>query len=327
MQQFSLKSFSLKTPQNWPVQPVVLIASIGLIGLLMLTYLPAVSYLLMYWKQPDYGHGYFVPIFAGVLLWTRRKLILPLPERGSWWGVAVFALAALLQWGSVYMAFSVFDPLSLILFACGLVLFLGGWRAMHWAWPSLMFLVFMLPLPGFIELQLRYPLQSIGTKITVFIIQTIGIPSGAEGNIINAPGGPILVAEACSGLRMMMMFLAICVGAALILRGPLWEKIVILVSALPLAVTSNVMRLTLTALSQEWISRDFSENVMHQWAGWLMMPFALLLLWGELVVLRRLFIESTEEMPFSLQDSLATVPLSAAPRAGTGQERPNIELR
>jgi exosortase len=307
------------------VQPAVLVGWIVLMGALMWTYSRAVAYLLMYWQQPDYGHGYFVPIFAGVLLWRRRAIIQPLPERGSWWGLAVFALAALLQWGSEYLAFSVFNPVSLIFFACGLVLFLGGWRAMHWAWPALAFLVFMLPLPGFIELQLRYPLQRIGTMITVFIIQTIGIPSGAEGNIINAPGGPILVAEACSGLRMMMMFLAICVGAALVLRGPLWEKIVILVSALPLAIASNVMRLSLTALSQEWVNRDFSENMMHQWAGWLMMPFALLLLWGELVVLRRLFIEPPEEFPFSLQDSLAAVSPSAVPKAGTGQERPSVK--
>jgi exosortase/archaeosortase family protein len=124
---------------------------------------------------------------------------------------------------------------------------------------------------------------------------------------------------------MMMMFFAICVGAVLVLRGPLWEKTVILASAVPLAIISNVMRLAVTALAQEWISREFSENTVHQWAGWLMMPFALLLLWGELALIRRVFIEPGGGIPFTLEDSLAAAPRSAVPRAGTGQERPTIE--
>jgi hypothetical protein len=94
---------------------------------------------------------------------------------------------------------------------------------------------------------------------------------------------------------------------------------VILASAVPLAIASNVMRLTCTALAQEWIGREFSNHV-HDWAGLLMPPFALLLLWGELVLLRKLFVESAVEIPFSMEDSFAAIPRTVAPRPGSATD-------
>jgi exosortase/archaeosortase family protein len=127
--------------------------------------------------------------------------------------------------------------------------------------------------------------------------------------VIQLTGGTQLgVVEACSGLRMLMLFFAICLGAAILLRRPLWEKIVIVISAIPIAVFSNVVRITLTAFLHEQVSAELADRVFHDLAGLLMMPLALLLLWGEMVLLGNLFLEPVSEGPLSLGDSVAKKP-------------------
>ena len=110
----------------------------------------------------------------------------------------------------------------------------------------------MLPLPGDIQGWLSQQLQGIATKMSVFVVQTLGIPAMAVGTLDPTDRRPQLnVEDACSGLRMMMMFVAMCVGAAFLVRKPLWEKLLIVASAIPIAVLGNVMRIVVTAIGSE----------------------------------------------------------------------------
>jgi exosortase len=142
--------------------------------------------------------------------------------------------------------------------------------------------------------------------LSLFVIQTLGIPAVAAGHIIQVSNAqkPLDVAEACSGLRMMMLFLAICIGAAFVVRKPLWEKLVMVVSAFPIAVASNVVRIVLTAVlcevARHWpslMSEDTAEKFMHDTAGLLMMPVGLLLLWAEMTLISKLLIAPLPERP------------------------------
>jgi exosortase len=276
------------------------------------------------WSRPDYQHGFFVPVFSLVLLWLRREMILPLPERGSWWGLAFFPAWAALRWLSAYFRVLVWDPLSLIPFFLGVAVFVGGWRALRWAWPSILFLVFMLPLPGFLDSAFRYPLQRLATIISVFVVQTIGIPAVAEGNVINLSEGQLEVARACSGLRMMMFFSAACVGAAFVLRVALWEKIVIIASAVPIALVSNVARITATAIVRELVTlTPTGIDAVHEYAGYLMMPFAMLVVWGEVILLRKLFAGPAAERPLPLEGMPLMDPRGVPARAVANPRRPS----
>ena len=113
---------------------------------------------------------------------------------------------------SSYYYYDLLDPASLVPCLAGLTLFVGGWKAIRWAWPSIVFLVFMVPLPGFLANLMGGPLQRLATVASTFLIQTIGISAVAEGNVISLADSQIGVAEACNGLRNMMLFLAVCVG-------------------------------------------------------------------------------------------------------------------
>jgi len=211
--------------------------------------------------------------------------------------------------GTAYFGYAPLARLSILPCLAGVTLIIGGWRALRWAWPSIAFLVFMIPLPGALASALRQPLQTLGTHMSVFVIQTLGIPAIAQGNVIVLTEGELGVVEACSGLRMLMLFFAICIGAALVMRCELWEKFLVAISAVPIAVVSNMTRITVTAvlyeMARKWpnvMSTETAEWVFHDMAGFLMMPLAMLLLWGEMVLLSKLFFEpvSTSSLGMSL---------------------------
>lgn len=283
--------------------------SLGLLGVLLAVtiwaYWSALAVMARKWSvDPQYSHGFLVPLFAGGLLWMRRGLIDVGQWRPNWWGLALLMGGAVLRLIGAFFYYEWFDFLSLIPVLAGVVLLVGGWSALRWAWPAVLFLFFMIPLPFSIEVALQQPLRQIGTACSTFLMQTLGLPALAEGNVIVMDEHRIGVEEACSGLRMLMIFFALSAAVALLSERPLWERIVILLSAVPIAIITNVMRITVTGIFYLTGYEKVADLVFHDLAGWLMMPFALLLLWIELWVLSRLFIsEERQPMVAGLQPS------------------------
>jgi exosortase len=256
----------------------------------------------IWWGQEDYQHGFIVPIFALFLLWHRRDMLREFSGRGSLWGLPLFGAWAAIRWTAVYYNYDTLPEISIIPFFLAVTVFVGGWQGLRWAWPSILFLFFMLPLPGAVQGLASQKLQSVATRISIYVIQTLGIPAITQGNVIQLTAERQLnVAEACSGLRMMMLFFAICVGAAFIVRKPLWERLLMVASAPPIAVLSNVSRIVLTAvfyqIGIQWpsvIDLDTAGEIIHDWAGYLMMPIGLLLLLAEMTLLAKLLIAPPE---------------------------------
>jgi exosortase len=213
--------------------------------------------------------------------------------------LAFFVLFALLWMASIYFKYHVAARLAILPCMAGLALLAGGWRALHWSWPSIFFLGFMIPLPGFLSDFLRQPLQRVGTLVSAGIIQTIGIPCTPRGNVIVLPSGELGVVEACSGLRMLMLFFAVCVGAAFLLRRAWWENVIIVASAIPIAVAANILRITVTAVLHEWVDTEWADYLFHDLAGLMMMPVGILLLWGELWLLSKLVVDPGEDRPLT----------------------------
>ncbi|MGA2619784.1 MAG: exosortase/archaeosortase family protein [Thermoguttaceae bacterium] len=243
-----------------------------------------------WWSEPDYLHGFLVPPFALFLLWMRRRMLLDATWAGSRWGLALLAVCAGMRWASSYFYYELLEPLSLVACLAGLVLWLGGWGAIRWAWPAIAMLVFMVPLPGFIAERFSHPLQRLNTVMSLYVIQTLGIPGAAHGNILVLAHGQLGVAEACNGLRMMPLFAAVSVGAALLMRLSPVEKAIVLLGTFPVAVLANVIRIVLTVVMLEMVSAKLGTAFFHDLAGWFMMPLAVGLLWLELALLKRLFL-------------------------------------
>jgi exosortase len=152
--------------------------------------------------------------------------------------------------------------------------------------------MFMIPMPYTFEVMMADPLQRLATVTTTFALQTLGLPAIADGNVILLNEVRIGIVEACSGLRMMVIFFALSTAVALVIRRPMWERILVAVSAVPIALVVNVMRITVTGVLHETVGSEIADAVFHDLAGWLMMPLALLVLGLELAILKRLLIET-----------------------------------
>jgi exosortase len=251
------------------------------------------------WKTNSvYSHGYLVPLFALVLLGFRRKKVDGIKPAPNWVvGCGFLLVAAGLRLASAYYYVPWFDFLSLLPCLAGLCLLLAGVPYFAWCWPSIAFLTFMLPLPHRLETGLRQPLQRLATQGSTYLLQTLGCPAFAEGNIIVLRGRSLGVAEACGGLSMLLVFFALATAVALIVHRPWWEKGLIVLSAVPIAVMANVVRIAATGLLYQLGRSQEAELVFHDLAGWLMMPAGIAMIGVELKVLSRLMVTPEPRRP------------------------------
>ena len=264
-----------------------------LIGLGVLTVLLAATYyqtfhrLLFTWSsQSDYVYGFFVIPFSAFLLWDRRDMLKGIKFQLSWLSIPCILLGALMRLYGNFAFNQAYEAFSMIPILVGIVLFVAGVPALKWSWSAIAFLVFMIPLPSFLAGTLSQELQKIGTKISVFTLQTLGMPAVAEGNVIVLSKARLGVVEACSGIKMLMLFFAACVGAAFLLRHrDILTRIIIILSAIPIAVIANVCRITITAILYEQVDQELGDKIFHDLAGWFMMPLAIVLLWIETSIL------------------------------------------
>jgi exosortase len=278
---------AMKQGQAWPW----LAGATALIAVLAWSYGPMFIALARRWyRDPDYTHGFLVVPFAVLLLWSRREMVAEVSPRGTLWGFALLALAGVMRWASAYYSFVLLNSASLLPCAAGLVLLMGGWRWLWWAAPSIVFLGFMFPLPGFATGYLSQPLQHAGTIVATYLLQLIGIPAASEGNLILLTDAQLGVVEACSGLKMMVMFFAVCIAVAFLVKRPLLDRILIVSSAVPIALLANVFRLIITGVLHEYVGGRTADTFFHDLAGWFMMPAAMILLGIELLLLSRLLV-------------------------------------
>jgi len=299
----------------------VLISLLVLTGCLTWALWPVLIDMNGRWEgDPRYAHGYLVPMFALAMLWMRRSRLpwlklagegakivdLPEPEpatkpklrpttSGTWWGIVFVGLGAAVQLVGGYYRIGWIEGFALLPYLAGFALLLGGWPALDWAWLSIAFLVFMIPLPWRVENALGPPLQSMATAGSTYVLQTLGLMAFSEGNIIQLNDARIGVVEACSGLSMLITFIALSTAAALVVRRPLLDKIVLVLSSIPVALLANIARIVMTGILHDLVGGHFATNFYHDLAGWFMIPLALFLYWLEIWILSHILIEIEQD--------------------------------
>jgi exosortase len=256
------------------------------------------AYLVHRWSvDPEYSHGYLVPLFSLGILWFRRSQIIGAPLRPSWGALGLLAAGAALYLAGNCFYFTWLEQISLLPMLAAICVAVGGWPTLRWAWPAIVFLLFMIPLPARVDSLLGNPLQRVSTLASTNALQTLGFFAQAEGNVILLSETELGVVEACSGLRMLIVFFAASTAVAIVQPRSLLQRILIVLSAIPIAVFANVLRITLTGVLHETVGSKAANVVFHDLAGWLMIPIALALLALELWFLGRLFLAPTRHPP------------------------------
>lgn len=223
-------------------------------------------------SDPQYSHGWLVPVFAVYLLYQRRRSIPPEGLTPRLWGLVVVGLGVLARATAVFLYQPWLDAGSMLLCLAGLAVTMGGRAGWRWAWPAVVFLAFMIPLPYRLQFALGANLQSIATFLSTYSLQTLGVPAISEGNVILLTKTRLGVVEACSGLSMLVTFFALAVGFSLVIDRHWLYSVAMILAAAPIAVVANVIRITVTGILFEANQNRIAQVVFHDVAGWLMMP-------------------------------------------------------
>jgi exosortase len=278
-----------------PSQRTPLMMLGGLLVLLVAAYWDMFTLTSSAWSEDLYSHGWIIPLFAVGILWLRWQPFQPVPVSERWLGLLILGIGLGTRLFAAEYTILPLDRLSFIPSIFGAFMLVGGLHAVRWAWPGLVFLVFMFPLPTALEVNVLNRLQRMATISSTFVLQTLGVAAFRQGNLIQIPGmgQPLNVAEACAGLRMATIFGALAVAMVFIIDRPWWDKLVILISAIPIALIVNIVRITVTAVLTMWVGQEnyAVQKICHDYAGYvIMMPLALALLWLELQILERVTI-------------------------------------
>jgi exosortase len=248
-------------------------------------------------EDPDYSHGYLViPVALAILWWRQKEKPVALSAPSAWgWLIVVVALVAraiFYEMGKNWL-----ETVTFLAVIAGLVLALGGGSLGKRTWPAIAYLGFMLPLPPGLDNALSLPLQRLATQGSCLLLRLTGLWVIAEGNVIDVGDNRLEVATACNGLSMLMMLAATI--TALVLLRPLapWRRVVLLASIIPVALLSNILRITATAWCYHIFGAGRGAHYAHDWAGYLMMPTALLLVGLEMALLSWFFTETVEKVP------------------------------
>lgn len=240
------------------------------------------------WEQPEYSHGYLIPFLAAYLFLTRIERLVASAPAPAWLGIGVlvFAMGVLLI-GELSALF-IIAQYAFLVTMWGLAFTLFGTRGTRAIWASLAMLVFLVPLPVLVQYKLSSGLQFISTDLAALVLRTLGVPVYVEGNVIDMGVSKLQVVEACSGLRYLFPLMTFGFLCGYIYRGPNWHRVVIFLSAIPVTIVMNSIRIAVTGILYNAYGIGAGDSFLHYFEGWVIFVGCLLFLFAEMVLLARL---------------------------------------
>jgi exosortase len=271
-----------QTDRQFPVPasflPYWQVAILGLLSLWL--YWSTLSRLVnQWWHDPNFSHGFFVPLFSAYVLWQDRHRLARTVPNPSWFGLVIIAFGVSLLVVGQLGAELFLARFSLLLLLAGSVVFFLGWhsfRAMLFPWA---FLILMIPIPAIIFNQIAFPLQILASKVAAFTLPLFGVPILREGNVIHLPYMDLQVAEACSGIRSLMSLGALAIIYGYLMETRIWVRVLLALASVPIAIVSNSVRIIGTGLLVQYWDPEKAEGYFHASWGWIIFIISLLLLY------------------------------------------------
>jgi len=233
-----------------------------------------------WWSDPNFSHGFFVPVFSGFVLWQNRARLAAIKPRPSAWGLPVILISLATLVVGIFGAELFLSRVSVILLIAGMVIFFLGWTMFRAVLFPLAFLVLMVPIPAIVFSQITLPLQILASKLAAWMLPVFGVPVLREGNIINLPAMPLEVAQACSGIRSLMSLTTLAIMYGYLMEQRIWVRAALAVASVPIAVAANALRIVGTGLIVQYWDPDKAEGFFHLFSGWLVFVVSLLMLFA-----------------------------------------------
>ena len=247
-----------------------------------LVYYPVLMQLVTTWYQSeDNSHGFFIVPIALYIVWTKREQLSLVAVRPSNWGLLLFISSLIMYIGSYFAGIVTLSSFSIIPVWAGIVMYLFGLAYFNvLAFPFLL-LFFMIPIPAQIYSLLTVPLQLLVSQVSAGIVSFMGIPLFREGNVIHLPERTLEVVQACSGLRSLLTLLTLSIILAYFSLSSNLLRTLLFLSAIPLAILVNIVRVVLIIIFLLFIEIDLTSEQLHLWFGMGIFLLALVLLFLE----------------------------------------------
>lgn len=234
--------------------------------------------------SPEYNYGPIIPIIAGLMLWRDLRHSTAAPGSGAI-GLAIMLFALTCGVFGQIAAFVFLAQIGLFLFVVGLfTAFVGDRRALS-VWPGLFYLGFSIPLAKLLQASLSAKLQLISSELGVMFIRAFDVPVFLEGNVIDLGTVQLQVAEACSGLRYLFPLASFSFLCAYLIKSPPWQRILIFVSALPITIVLNSVRIGITGILADNFGIGAATGFFHDFEGWLVFCACIAVLFLEMKLL------------------------------------------
>jgi exosortase len=250
---------------------------IGIISLLLYASV-ALKLVHDWWDNPNYSHGFFVPLFAGFVVWQKRETISKIPMRPSWGGLAVCAVSSLLLIVGTLGAELFLARISLLLQMAGLIVLFWGaetFSALLFPWALL---GLAIPIPAIIFNQVALPLQLFASDVAASLLSCFGVPVLQDGNIIRLPSTTLEVVTACSGIRSLVSLITLAAFYGYMKRRTIGQRWGLVALSIPIAIGANSLRVMGTGLLAQYWSPDKAEGFFHTFAGLMVFLLSMLLL-------------------------------------------------
>lgn len=243
------------------------------------------------WQTEEQGHGALVLLIVLWLFWTLRQPLAALPDRASPVGWPVMLIGLLVYLAGRVFNLSIFEFGSQVFIVAGCLLLLKGAPALRVGWFPVLYLIFMVPLPGVLVDAVTGPLKQWISAIVEQVLFTAGYPIAREGVTMTIGQYQLLVADACSGLNSMFSLSALgTLFMYLAARKSIAHNSVMLLSILPIAFAANIVRVIVLVLVTYHLGDEAGQGFLHGMAGLLLMFVALVIFFVldyALVLLRR----------------------------------------
>jgi len=263
--------FPTLTKQTWHENKYPLV--IGALSLACFIYAYHGTFLWLYerYTNPDshYSHGFLIPLISGYLIWRKRDELKNTAPSSSGVGLALIALALLIHIGSVWTHVFFTSGFSILLLFIGLSLYLFGLEFTKKISFPLGFLIFMFPLPMGAIAAFSFPLKLMVANLGTSLLNLFGFPIFREGAVVHLARTTLTIDDPCSGIRSLISLLALGALIAYISNMSLLRKMILFISAIPIAIFTNVLRVCALILAANWLGSQWAmpEHWFHTASG------------------------------------------------------------
>lgn len=251
-------------------------------GIFLLTYFPTFLWMWDRWFARDsyYSHGILIPFISGFLIWQMKSTLAAIPRKPSSWGIPLITIGLAIHLISSLQRTYFSSGFSMIMVLIGLILYLYGSKLFKKIIFPVFFLVFMVPVPLVVITNISFKMKLFAAQIATVALNSMGLEAVRSGSTLKMEHAYVIVDDVCSGLRSLISLTALGSIFAYWMKGPMYKRVLLFLSTIPIAILTNVLRIIFLAFVSEVWGPEYASGFIHDLSGFMVFGLAFLLLYA-----------------------------------------------